>query len=152
MMVKVLIETKWMLLVAALVVLANIIFVTLLINFLPLMNWFTEFIVSLPIAATNFLTIIWLGNGGTWRARRRLAMTEFRPTSLELEYLEYLLGVFASEFRYANNEKKRRDIAELYSHAVNWLIATGRWKEIPPLEDQLPREYMPEKFFQHWSV
>ena len=56
------------------------------------------------------------------------------------------------QFRGTRDEAERRAIAQAYSQAVDELIAGKRWRLIPPLEDQLPDEWMPETFFEHWSL
>lgn len=63
---------------------------------------------------------------------------------------EYL-GKLAMDFRGTDDEDKREMIAEDYANAVEYLIARGDWREIPPLEDQLPDEYMPESFNRYWQ-
>jgi hypothetical protein len=62
------------------------------------------------------------------------------------------LGIFAMKFRGTRDEAERAAIAQAYSQAVDRLIASKKWRSIPPLEDQLPDEWMPESFFQHWSL
>jgi hypothetical protein len=65
---------------------------------------------------------------------------------------EKRLGVLAMEFRGARDETARRRIADSYSLAVEQLIKSRKWPEIPPLEDQLPDEWMPTAFFEYWSL
>jgi hypothetical protein len=60
--------------------------------------------------------------------------------------------MLAMQFRGTRNEAERQSIAAAYAHAVGELIASKKWRLIPPLEDQLPDEWMPEAFFQHWSL
>jgi hypothetical protein len=62
------------------------------------------------------------------------------------------LGLLAMQFRGARDEAERIAIAQAYSQAVDQLIASKKWRLIPPLEDQLPDEWMPETFFKHWSL
>jgi hypothetical protein len=62
------------------------------------------------------------------------------------------LGILAMQFRGTRNESERIAIARAYSQAVSDLIASKKWRSIPPLEDQLPDEWMPKKFFEYWSL
>jgi len=62
------------------------------------------------------------------------------------------LCILAMQFRGTRDETERRSIALAYSQAVDELIAGKKWRLIPPLEDQLPDEWMPEAFFVHWSL
>jgi hypothetical protein len=62
------------------------------------------------------------------------------------------LCILARSFRGTKDETERAAIAKAYAQAVEQLIAGGKWKKIPPLEDQLPDEWMPEVFFEHWSL
>lgn len=39
-----------------------------------------------------------------------------------------------------------------YEQAVNRLIKSGRWFDMPPPEDQLPEDMMPKEFFRFWGV
>jgi hypothetical protein len=64
---------------------------------------------------------------------------------------EAYLGVLAMKFRGTDDGAERRAIAVEYAKSVNKLISSGRWMEMPPPEDQLPDEYMPEEFFEFWS-
>lgn len=66
--------------------------------------------------------------------------------------LEKQLTVLAMQFRATRDEAERHSIARAYSRAVTQLIATKKWRLIPPLEDQLPDEWMPASFFKHWSL
>ena len=61
-----------------------------------------------------------------------------------------LLGQLAMAFRGTRDENERRHIASDYSDAVVRLINSGSWEEAPVLEDMLPDEWMPEKFFEFW--
>jgi hypothetical protein len=63
-----------------------------------------------------------------------------------------LLGVLAMQFRGTRDDSTRTGIAKSYSVAIDQLIESGKWREIPPLEDQLPDEWMPEAFFTYWSL
>jgi hypothetical protein len=65
---------------------------------------------------------------------------------------EKRLGILAMEFRATKDRAARKKIAEAYSLAVAQLIESGKWEEIPPMEDQLPDDWMPEAFFRHWSL
>jgi hypothetical protein len=65
---------------------------------------------------------------------------------------EQLLCILAREFRGTRDEHQRAVIAHEYAKAVNRLIKSNNWDEIPSLEDQLPDEWMPDAFFEHWSL
>jgi hypothetical protein len=60
--------------------------------------------------------------------------------------------MLAMQFRGTRDEAKRNYIAQEYSEAVAELIESKKWQSIPPLEDQLPDEWMPEAFFSYWSL
>ena len=62
------------------------------------------------------------------------------------------LGILAMQFRGTRDQVERTSIAQAYSQAVAELIRTNKWVKIPPLEDQLPDEWMPEAFFEYWSL
>jgi hypothetical protein len=62
------------------------------------------------------------------------------------------LSILAMQFRGTRDEAKRITIARAYALAVDELVASKKWQQIPPLEDQLPDEWMPEAFFEHWSL
>jgi hypothetical protein len=62
------------------------------------------------------------------------------------------LRILARSFRGTKDETERAGIAKAYAQAVEQLIGSRKWKKIPPLEDQLPDEWMPEVFFEHWSL
>ena len=64
---------------------------------------------------------------------------------------EEYLGGLAMRFRGTRHEEERRDIAKDYSQAVERLIHSGGWHEMPPPEDQLPDDWMPPAFFEYWS-
>jgi hypothetical protein len=63
-----------------------------------------------------------------------------------------LLGVLAMQFRGTRDETARTGIAKSYSVAVDKLVKSGKWREMPPLEDQLPDDWMPSAFFDYWSL
>ena len=63
-----------------------------------------------------------------------------------------VLGVLAMKFRGTRDKTERTEIAKSYSVAIRQLIKSGKWREIPPLEDQLPDDWMPVAFFDHWSL
>jgi hypothetical protein len=65
---------------------------------------------------------------------------------------EKQLCILAREFRGTRDERQRAAIARRYAHAVRQLIEGKKWKRIPSMEDQLPDEWMPKAFFQHWSL
>ena len=60
------------------------------------------------------------------------------------------LGRLALQFRGTRSDAERRAIARDYAEAVNRLIASGGWSEMPAFEDQLPDDWMPETFFAYW--
>jgi hypothetical protein len=65
---------------------------------------------------------------------------------------EKQLCILAREFRGTRDEQQRTGIAREYAKTVQRLIKRKNWDEIPPLEDQLPDEWMPDAFFTHWSL
>src|SRR5262245_50270970 len=65
---------------------------------------------------------------------------------------EKRLCVLARAFRGTRDEQQRAAIASDYAKAVKGLIKSKRWDEMPPLEDQLPDEWMPDTFFTYWSL
>jgi hypothetical protein len=64
---------------------------------------------------------------------------------------EERLGGLAMKFRGTRCDAERRVIADDYSHAVERLIQSGRWNDIPPPEDQLPDAWMPPAFLEYWT-
>jgi hypothetical protein len=64
---------------------------------------------------------------------------------------EECLGRLALKFRGTRQDAERRDIAREYSQAVEGLIHSGNWQEMPPPEDQLPNDWMPKAFFEYWT-
>jgi hypothetical protein len=66
--------------------------------------------------------------------------------------LEAQLGHLAMQFRSAGSDAERTAVAGCYEHAVKQLIRCGEWKEMPPFEDMLPDEWLPEAFFEYWSI
>jgi hypothetical protein len=65
---------------------------------------------------------------------------------------EKQLCILAREFRGTRDEQERTAIAGKYAQAVLQLIDSKKWKRMPPLEDQLPDQWMPEEFFAYWSL
>jgi hypothetical protein len=61
------------------------------------------------------------------------------------------LGQLAMQFRGTQSEAERHRIARDYAQAVDRLIASGRWNEMPAFEDQLPDDWMPDTFFDYWT-
>ena len=61
------------------------------------------------------------------------------------------LGELAMKFRNTRCDAEHRSIAKDYSQTVERLIHSGKWHEMPPPEDQLPDDWMPEAFFEYWS-
>lgn len=66
--------------------------------------------------------------------------------------LEKELCTLARDFRATRDERTRVSISEKYAESVMQLIESKKWKKIPTLEDQLPDEWMPEQFFEFWSL
>jgi hypothetical protein len=64
---------------------------------------------------------------------------------------EERLGGLAMRFRGTRCEADRRAIARDYTQTVERLIRSESWREMPPPEDQLPDDWMPEAFFTYWS-
>jgi len=64
---------------------------------------------------------------------------------------EERLGGLAMEFRGTRSTELRREIADQYASAVDRLIRSGHWCEMPAPEDQLPDAWMPQSFFEYWS-
>ena len=62
------------------------------------------------------------------------------------------LGILAMQFRGTRDEERRASIAKEYEQAVTELIESKKWRSMPPLEDQLPDEWMPKAFFTFWSL
>ena len=60
------------------------------------------------------------------------------------------LGGLAMKFRGTRRDEERREIVKDYSETVHRLISGGRWREVPPPEDQLPDDLMPPEFFEYW--
>jgi hypothetical protein len=72
------------------------------------------------------------------------------PTQHNTARDEELLGQLAMQFRGTRRDSERREISRDYSEAVDRLVNSGSWQEMPPPEDQLPRDWMPKAFFDHW--
>jgi hypothetical protein len=62
------------------------------------------------------------------------------------------LCILAREFRATRDEDEQSVLAGKYAQAVHQLIESKKWKRIPVLEGQLPDEWMPEEFFEYWSL
>jgi hypothetical protein len=58
------------------------------------------------------------------------------------------LGILAMEFRGTMDDEQRRVIAGKYERILNQLLSGKRRREMPPLESQLPDEWMPKTFFE----
>jgi hypothetical protein len=65
-------------------------------------------------------------------------------------WTEQILGRLAMKFRSTPDEQ-RSQIAGEYESAVQELIDTGQWNDVPAPEDQLPPEFMPKNFFAYWD-
>ena len=63
---------------------------------------------------------------------------------------EERLGMLAFNFRGTRREDEPRRIADEYAETVKRLVGNGHRDEAPPPEDQLPDDYMPKEFFDHW--
>jgi hypothetical protein len=68
---------------------------------------------------------------------------------------EDVLGHLAMRFRDLNSRVRNMQneigiIKQDYAITVDRLIKSGKWEEMPPPEDQLPHEHMPETFWQYW--
>jgi hypothetical protein len=55
-------------------------------------------------------------------------------------------------FRSTKDDAERDRVAAKYAHVIGKLIASGKWEEMPALEDLLPDERMPLAFFKFWSI
>jgi len=64
---------------------------------------------------------------------------------------EERLGELAMKFRGTRQIAERQAIANDYARAVERLIHSGFWREMPAPEDQLPDAWMPKAFFEYWS-
>ena len=64
---------------------------------------------------------------------------------------EQLLSKLAMQFRGTSDTRKRTQIAKEYRQVVKKLSEGGKWKDVPPPEDQLPDEFMPPEFNKHWA-
>ena len=60
------------------------------------------------------------------------------------------LGLLAMKFRRTRIDAERQNIAKEYSQAVERLVNSGCWQEMPAFEDQLPNDWMPKSFFDYW--
>jgi hypothetical protein len=73
------------------------------------------------------------------------------PISSRINQDEEQLSQLAMKFRGTRLEADRRKIASDYGDTVNRLIASAKWQQMPPSEDQLPEVWMPKAFFEYWS-
>ena len=74
---------------------------------------------------------------------------------IDLSTDEEALGHLAMRFRDLNSRVRNMQneigiIEQDYAITVDRLIKSGKWEEMPPPEDQLPHEHMPESFWQYW--
>lgn len=75
-----------------------------------------------------------------------------RPKSRSAQAADFdCLAQLAARFRETRDETLRRRVVEDYARTVARLIEGGDWQEVPPPECQLPDEYMPREFFEHWQ-
>ncbi len=65
---------------------------------------------------------------------------------------EEQLGILAMRFCRTKDEAEKAAIAGDYEAVVARLIQSGKWRESPPFEDQLPDAWMPAAFYKHWSL
>lgn len=65
---------------------------------------------------------------------------------------EDMLGLLAMKFRGSHNINEKNEAVRDYEQAVNRLVNSGKWKEMPALEDMLPHNLMPQIFFQYWGL
>lgn len=93
----------------------------------------------------------WRIGGPGRQPKNRLSPTDARNGEIVAE-LEKTLGILARDFRATRRKRTRVSIAKRYAEVVTRLVAGGRWKRIPPLEDQLPDEWMPDEFLDYWSL
>jgi hypothetical protein len=63
---------------------------------------------------------------------------------------EKLLRRLAMKFRRTRDQNERQGIRSDYSKAVERLIESQSWREMPGPEDQLPSDWMPRAFFDYW--
>jgi hypothetical protein len=61
------------------------------------------------------------------------------------------LSTLAETFRNTKDNKTKQEIADLYQKKVNLLIETTKWDKMPPLENQLPQNWMPFEFYDYWE-
>ena len=62
------------------------------------------------------------------------------------------LGQLARQFRGTRDQVERQAIAKEYAAEVDRLIRRGAWDEVPAFEDELPDDWMPQAYFDYWSV
>ena len=65
--------------------------------------------------------------------------------------LEQQLSCLAMQFRSTRNPEEQLQLAREYERTVTSLIETRIWRNVPPPEDQLPDDWMPQQFFEYWS-
>lgn len=68
-----------------------------------------------------------------------------------IDDLEGKLSGLARRFRSAVNDTDKRLLADQYGHAMDQLFEIDSWWGEPPLDAQLPDEWMPESYKLHWS-
>ena len=64
---------------------------------------------------------------------------------------EFHLSQLAMRFRGTREIAERKAIAAEYAQTVKKLIKRGQWLEMPPPEDQLPDDWMPDEYFDFWA-
>ncbi len=72
------------------------------------------------------------------------------PPPFNLSEDEKLLRRLAMNFRRTRDQKERQEIRADYTKAVERLIDSQSWREMPGPEDQLPSDRMPRAFFDYW--
>ncbi len=66
--------------------------------------------------------------------------------------LDTKLGLLAMQFRSTRDAPERAKVAKAYGEVVHQLIESGQWEEMPSFEEMLPVEWMPDAFFEYWSL
>src|SRR4051812_45167670 len=66
--------------------------------------------------------------------------------------LDAHLGLLAMQFRSKRDESARNALAGQYADVVKQLIDSGKWRDMPTIEEMLPGEQMPPVFFIFWSI
>ena len=76
-----------------------------------------------------------------------------KPTHHSKVPPEMRLCILAREFRGTKDERERASTASKYAEAVMRLTNSKKtWRTTPTLKDRLPDKWMPEAFFEYWSL